>query len=132
MADEIILTGNTFNTVTGDILRLNTEIEDLGVYNAEYVIVNNNTFNDVEGGIVKLYRGGTDESTFGPHFEMTSNTLNNIGFGKRNKEQASIYVHGVQVANIKDNKFVKSAPIVVEHTVGEPKTEIADNTFDAH
>ena len=61
-----------FNTVTGDILRLNTEIEDLGVYNAEYVIVNNNTFNDVEGGIVKLYRGGTDESTFGPHLEMVN------------------------------------------------------------
>lgn len=131
MADEIIVTGNTFNTVTGDILRLNTEIEDLGVYNAEYVIVNNNTFNNVEGGVLKLYRGGTDESTFGPHFEMTNNTLNNVGLGKRNKEQASIYVHGVQVTNIKDNKFVKSAPIVVEHTVGEPKTEISGNTFDA-
>ena len=47
-----------------------------------------------------------------------------LALGKRNKEHASVYVHGVQVANIKDNTFVKSAPIVVEHTVGEPKTEI--------
>ncbi|MBE0420443.1 chondroitinase-B domain-containing protein [Pseudoalteromonas nigrifaciens] len=131
MADEIILTGNSFTNVTGDILRLNTEIEDLGVYNAEYVTVNNNTFNDVEGSLIKLYRGGTDESTFGPHLEVINNTLNNVGFGARNKAQASIYVHGVQVTNIKENEFVKSAPIVVEHTVGEPKTEISNNTFNA-
>ncbi|CAI86821.1 chondroitinase-B domain-containing protein [Pseudoalteromonas translucida] len=131
MADEIILTGNSFTNVTGDILRLNTEIEDLGVYNAEYVTVNNNTFNDVEGSLIKLYRGGTDESTFGPHLEVINNTLNNVGFGVRNKAQASIYVHGVQVTNIKENEFVKSAPIVVEHTVGEPKTEISNNTFNA-
>lgn len=131
MADEVILTGNSFTNVTGDILRLNTEIEDLGVYNAEYVTVNNNTFNDVEGSLIKLYRGGTDESTFGPHLEVINNTLNNVGFGARNKAQASIYVHGVQVTNIKENEFVKSAPIVVEHTVGEPKTEISNNTFNA-
>ena len=130
MADEIVLTGNTFNKVTGDILRLNTEVEDLGIYNAEYVILKNNTFNDVDGSIVKLYRGGTDESTFGPHLEMVNNKLNNVGLGKRNKEHDSVYVHGVQVTNIKDNTFVKSAPIVIEHTVGEPKTEITNNTFD--
>ena len=130
MADEIVLTGNSFNKVTGDILRLNTEVEDLGIYNAEYVILKNNTFNDVDGSIVKLYRGGTDESTFGPHLEMVNNKLNNVGLGKRNKEHDSVYVHGVQVTNIKDNTFVKSAPIIVEHTVGEPKTEITNNTFD--
>jgi len=62
---------------------------------------------------------------------MSNNTLNNVGLGKRNKEQASVYVHGVQVTNIKSNKFIKSAPVVVEHTVGEPKTEISNNTFNA-
>ena len=62
---------------------------------------------------------------------MINNTLKNVGFGARNKAQASIYVHGVQVTNIKENEFVKSAPIVVEHTVGEPKTEISNNTFNA-
>lgn len=131
MADEVLLMGNTFNNVSGDIIRLNTEIEDLGVYNAEYVTVKHNRFNDVQGSVVKLYRGGSDESTFGPHLEMANNTLSNVGFGKRNKEQASIYVHGVQVSNITQNKFVSSAPIVVEHTVGEPKTAITNNTFTA-
>ncbi|MBQ4800537.1 alginate lyase [Pseudoalteromonas sp. MMG006] len=131
MADEVVLTSNTFDNVTGNIISLNTEIEDLGIYNAEYVIVKNNTFNNVDGALLKLYRGGSDESTFGPHLQMSNNTLNNVGLGKRNKEQASVYVHGVQVTNISDNQFVESAPIVVEHTVGEPKTQILNNTFNA-
>ncbi len=129
-ADEITLSNNAFENVTGDILRLNSEIEDLGIYNAEYVTLESNTFNNIEGGIVKLYRGGSDESTFGPHLSMTHNTLNNVGLGKRNKANASLYVHGVQVTSIKNNRFVQSAPIVVEHTVGEPKTTITNNTFD--
>ncbi|GEB72340.1 alginate lyase [Pseudoalteromonas carrageenovora] len=131
MADEVVLTSNTFDNVTGNVISLNTEIEDLGIYNAEYVIVKNNTFDNVDGALLKLYRGGSDESTFGPHLQMSNNTLNNVGLGKRNKEQASVYVHGVQVTNIKSNKFIKSAPLVVEHTVGEPKTEISNNTFNA-
>ena len=130
-ADEITLMGNTFENVTGDILRLNTEIEDLGIYNAEYVTVKNNTFNNVQGAVVKLYRGGTDESTFGPLLHMADNTLNQVGYGKRNKNKSSLYLHGVQVANILQNTLVKSAPIVVEHTVGEPITVIKNNLFDA-
>lgn len=131
MADDITLVNNTFKNVTGDILRLNTEIEDLGIYNAEYVTLKNNTFNEVAGGVVKLYRGGSDESTFGPHLLMTNNTLTKVGLGKRNKAQASVYAHGVQVTNIASNVFEKSAPIKIEHTVGEPITAITDNTFDA-
>ena len=131
MADTIVLNNNTFNEITGDVLRLNTEIEDLGVYNAEYVTVTGNSFKNVKGSLVKLYRGGSDESTFGPHFEMKNNTLNNVGLGKRNKEKASIYVHGVQLTEIENNEFVNSAPVVIEHTVGEPITEVSRNTFDA-
>jgi poly(beta-D-mannuronate) lyase len=130
-ADEITLTNNTFNQVTGDILRLNTEIEDLGIYNAEYVTLTENSFTNVEGAVVKLYRGGTDESTFGPHIQMANNTLNNVGLGKRNSNKASLYLHGVQVTNVDSNHIINSAPIVVEHTVGEPQTVISSNIFDA-
>ncbi len=62
---------------------------------------------------------------------MTNNTLANVGLGKRNKSNASVYLHGVQVTNIDSNTFVKSAPIVIEHTVGEPNTLIVNNTFDS-
>ncbi|MBU1438412.1 MAG: alginate lyase [Gammaproteobacteria bacterium] len=130
-ADEITLMGNTFDNVTGDILLLNTEIEDLGIYNAEYVTVKNNTFNNVQGAVVKLYRGGTDESTFGPNLLMADNTLNQVGYGSRNKNKSSLYLHGVQVANILQNTLVGSAPITVEHTVGEPITVIKGNLFDS-
>ena len=130
-ADSIELSGNTFRDVTGDILQLNTEIEDLGIYNAEYVTLADNTFSRVQGAIVKLYRGGTDESTFGPHFSMTNNTLDGTGKGKRNKQAASIYLHGVQVTDISHNSFSDSAPIVLEHTVGEPNSSITNNVFKA-
>lgn len=130
-ADEITLVGNTFENVTGDILRLNTEIEDLGIYNAEYVTLKGNTFNNVQGAVVKLYRGGTDESTFGPHLVMADNKLNQVGLGKRNKNKSSLYLHGVQVADIAHSALVSSAPIIIEHTVGEPTTVIKGNLFDA-
>lgn len=129
LADEITLINNQFSQVTGDILRLDSEIENLGVYNAEYVTLTNNHFDNVSGALVKLYRGGTDESTFGPHFLLKNNTLNSVGLGKRNKTNASVYLHGVQVTEIAENAFTNSAPIVVEHTVGEPQTRIISNTF---
>lgn len=128
-ADNIELSENTFNGITGDILQLNSEIEDLGIYNAEYVTLHGNNFSQVQGAIIKLYRGGTDESTFGPHFTMTNNTLKYSGKGKRNKQAASVYLHGVQVTDINNNTFTNSAPIVLEHTVGEPKSVIIGNQF---
>lgn len=130
-ADEITLANNTFDNITGDIIRLDSELEDLGIYNAEYVVLKNNKFNDVQGSVAKMYRGGSDESTFGPHLLMTNNQLKNVGSGKRNKSGASLYLHGVQVTNLAKNDWVKSAPIVVEHTVGEPKTVIKNNKFDS-
>jgi poly(beta-D-mannuronate) lyase len=121
-ANLIELKGNEFKSVTGDLLRLDKEIEDLGIYNAEYVTLADNTFSNVEGAVVKLYRGGSDESTFGPHLTMTNNQLINVGSGKRNKTQASLYL-----TNVLDNTIAESAVIKIEHTVGEPQTRIINN-----
>ncbi|ASP48657.1 polysaccharide lyase 6 family protein [Cognaticolwellia beringensis] len=128
-ADYIELTDNHFSNITGDFLRLNKEIEDLGIYNAEYVILKNNTFDNVQGALVNLYRGGTDESTFGPHLAMFDNTIKNSGKGKRNKSASSLYLHGVQVTNVESNTFNNTANIVIEHTVGEPITAVKNNLF---
>ena len=130
-ADAITLSNNTFTSVSGDILRLDKEIEDYGIYNAEYVTLEQNTFTDIQGGVLKLYRGGTDESTFGPHLLMTNNVLNNVGNGKRNKKGASVFLHGVQVTDVQSNEFIQSAPLIIDHTVGEPITSVIDNTFTA-
>ncbi|WP_299597254.1 chondroitinase-B domain-containing protein [uncultured Microbulbifer sp.] len=126
-ADNITLVNNHFENITGDLLKLNKETDDLGVYNAEYVTVTGNTFKNVQGALVDLYRGGTDESTFGPHLDFSENTVANSGKGKRNKAQALIKLHGVQVTSIHDNRIEDSAGIDVEHTVGEPVTRIANN-----
>ncbi|WP_371194738.1 polysaccharide lyase 6 family protein [Glaciecola sp. SC05] len=130
LADDILIKDSTFTNITGDILRLNKEQDDLGIYNAEYVTFQNSSFDNVQGAIAKIYRGGTDESTFGPHFLFTNNTLSNIGLGKRNKSGASIYLHGVQDTDMIDNTFNSSADIIIEHTVGEPQTLIQNNRFN--
>jgi poly(beta-D-mannuronate) lyase len=126
-AQSIDVENNVFENITGDIFRLNKEVDDLGVYNAEYLNVINNTFKNVEGQLANLYRGGTDESTFGPHILMKDNAINNVGNGKRNKSKAAITLHGVQVSSIESNTFVNSGLINIEHTVGEPITVVKNN-----
>jgi poly(beta-D-mannuronate) lyase len=128
-ADYIVLVNNTFKNITGDVLQLDAEIEDLGIYNAEFLTLNDNTFENIDGSIVKLYRGGTDESTFGPLLTVSGNSISGVGLGSRNKSSASFYLHGVQRSDISQNEFVSSAPIIIEHTVGEPKTVIDSNVF---
>ncbi|WP_111979845.1 chondroitinase-B domain-containing protein [Algibacillus agarilyticus] len=130
-ASEINITNSTFINVTGDIFRLNKETDDLGIYNAEYLRLNGNTFTDVGGALVKLYRGGRDESTFGPHIYMQNNQLENVGHDKRNKSKSALVLHGVQVTDVVNNVFKNTAGVNVEHTVGEPVTNISHNQFDA-
>jgi poly(beta-D-mannuronate) lyase len=130
MANEITIKNSQFNNVTGDILKLNKETDDLGIYNAEYVTLENNQFSNVKGAVVELYRGGSDESTFGPHLLVKNNRFENVGFGKKNKSQASLLIHGVQVTVVDHNEFINSQPIVLNHTVGEPKSTISNNTFN--
>ncbi len=130
LAESVSINNSQFSNITGDILRLDKEYEDLGIYNAEYVTVKNSQFADVKGAVAKVYRGGTDESTFGPHVTLTNNKFNNVGKGKRNKQNALAWLHGVQVTDIEGNEFKDTAGILVEHTVGEPKTNIENNVYD--
>ena len=130
LATDITVTNSTFNNITGDLFRLNKETDDLGIYNASYLTITGNVINKVGGALVKLYRGGRDESTFGPHLLFSKNTVTDSGKEKRNKSKALIALHGVQVTNIADNTITNSAGISVEHTNGEPRTDISNNTFN--
>lgn len=130
-ADHIVIKDSAFADVTGAILKLDREFEDFGIYNAEYVAITGSSFENVGGAIVDFYRGGTDESTFGPHFLLERSRINGVGRDKRNKMRASVHLHGVQVTNIHGNTFVDSKPIIVNHTVGEPQTRIESNVFGA-
>ena len=129
MADSITISNSVFENITGDILRLNKEQDDLGIYNVEYLTIVNSQFKDIQGAVAKIYRGGTDESTFGPHVYIHNSRFENIGKGKRNKHRASLYLHGVQDTDLLDNQFLDLLPVVIEHTVGEPQTLIENNVF---
>lgn len=128
-ADNIEIRNSSFRNVTGAILSLDKESDDYGIYNSEYVTITDSVFESIEGDLVDFYRGGTDESTFGPHFELHGSVLDSVGGGSRNKSKSSILLHGVQVSNVSNNQFFDSQPLTIFHTVGEPVTKIIGNEF---
>ena len=130
-ADRIEISNSVFRNITGHVLTLAQETDDLGLYNGEYISITGSTFQNIEGALADIYRGGTDESTFGPHFELRSSSLESVGNGSRNKSAAAIRLLGVQAADIFDNSFVDSQPVRVIHTVGDPVTRLGDNRFEA-
>jgi poly(beta-D-mannuronate) lyase len=130
-ADRILIDNSTFRNITGAVLELGKESDDLGLYNAEYVTISDSRFEKVGKALVVLYRGGTDESTFGPHLAVTESSFEDLGNNSRNKTGASLSLHGVQVASIHENHFLDSRPIKVMQTVGEPITVIRENHFEA-
>ncbi|MEM8981785.1 MAG: polysaccharide lyase 6 family protein [Pseudomonadota bacterium] len=125
-ADRIEILASEMTNVTGSILALDKETDDLGIYNAENVRIADSVFTDVQGAVANLYRGGTDESTFGPIVSIADTTFTNVGLGKRNKSRASMLFHGVQNLNIVDSRWVDSAPLELFLTNGEPITNISD------
>jgi poly(beta-D-mannuronate) lyase len=129
LADRIDIRDSVFRNVSGSVLELNLETDDLGMYNAEYVAIVDSTFTGIGEAVADLYRGGTDESTFGPHFELRGSTLDNVGHSKRNRSGAAVRLLGVQRADVIDNVFTGSRPLRVELTVGDPVTVIRSNTF---
>ena len=129
-ADHITFENSKVENITGAVFQLDKEDDDYGIYNAEYLTITDSTFKEIGGDLVDYYRGGRDESTFGPHFNMTGSTLDNVGHNSRNASGSSILLHGVQVTNVSGNTFKNLAPVIINHTVGEPKTKIIKNAFE--
>jgi len=123
-ADAIEILDTEMTNITGSILSLDKETEDLGIYNVENVSIKGSTFKDIQGSVASIYRGGTDESTFGPIIIVEGNEFTNTGLGARNKSQASLKFHGVQKLNISDSNWKDSAPLELYLTNGEPITVI--------
>ena len=129
MADNIVIKKSKFKNISGSILKLDAETDNYGIYNAEYVNIHDSTFDNIGGAIVDYYRGGTDESTFGPHFSMTDSLVSNVGSAKKNWNKTSLYLHGVQVSHVEGNRFENNLPLLINHTVGEPVTKFINNEF---
>jgi poly(beta-D-mannuronate) lyase len=127
-ADKVEIRNSQFKDISGTVIKMNSENDDRGYYNGEYVTIADSTFENV-GAIADIYRCCTDESTFGPHVSITGSQAVEVGSDK-DAEAASIKLLGVQVINIQGNDFKNSTPIQVRETVGEPITVINDNHFE--
>lgn len=118
LADLIRLEAVTVEGLTGSVISAHADTQDLGTYNAEQVQITDSTFRDIVGPAVDLYRGGTDESTFGPRLTLTGSTFERVGAA--GAEPGAIKLHGVQRAELTGNRFDSSGPVRFHRQVGEP------------
>lgn len=128
-ADTISVQNSRFINITGSIAALDKETDDIGAYNVEYFLMKNNTITDLQGAALRLYRGGKDESTFGPFLEIEHNVFDNVGYGKKNKYKAAISLYGVQETDIKNNIFKDSKALNMHLVVGEPIVKVRNNAL---
>lgn len=128
-ADTISIKNSKFKNISGHIAALDKETDDIGAYNVEYFIMQNNVVTDLQGAALRLYRGGKDESTFGPFLEVNHNVFNNVGFGKKNKYNSAMSLYGVQVNTIQNNNFNNTKGLKMHLVVGEPIVNIVNNNY---
>ena len=128
-ADSVHIINTQMSNVTGAVMTMDMEVEDLGIYNVENVKIINSTFKDVKHEIANIYRGGTDESTFGPIVTIADVEVISSGKGKRNQAEASFRFHGVQFLDVDNLKIRDSEGIDLFMTNGEPITKLSNITF---
>jgi len=135
LADHVTITDSSFEGITGTIVSAKAETEDYGQYNVEYLTIEDSSFARIGGPVADIYRGGRDESTFGPNVTISANTLSDVGFAATNGTGGSVNLHGVQIARIDENTLSASAPLRIVHTVGTPSTTphraaLSGNVYD--
>ena len=125
MAALIALRRMTISDVSGAVVSAAAETDDKGAYNAERVEIEGGVFRQVGGGVVDLYRGGTDESTFGPTLKVSGALFDHVG----SPEIPAVLMRGVQHAELRGNRLIDSGPVRFTHTVGDPVLLVSDNQF---
>lgn len=128
LAERIRLERVGVERATGSVIAAHTETADLGTYNAEVVEVIDSTFRDITGPVVDLYRGGADESTFGPRLTLTGSTFERSGRG--GDEAGVLMLYGVQRTEARDNRFIDSGPPRFFRRVGDPVFVWTDNRLE--
>ncbi|WP_179353150.1 polysaccharide lyase 6 family protein [Winogradskyella vidalii] len=128
-ADIISIQNSTFENITGHIAALDKETDDIGAYNVEHFVMKNNLFTNIQGAALRLYRGGKDESTFGPFLNVNHNVFDNVGYGSKNKYKAMMSLYGVQVNDITNNIFTNCKRMKMHLVVGEPIVNIINNNL---
>lgn len=125
LAARIAVSNTTVSNISGSVIAVAAETDDLGTYNAEQVDIVASRFQNISGPLLNLYRGGTDESTFGPSLRVHGNQLDNVG----RADDTSLRLHGVQTATLTDNQFLRSGRVRFSHRVGEPRLTAHGNVL---
>lgn len=124
--DEITVTDSTFRDVSGTVFKIDEETDDYGIYNVEFLTIDRSRFENVGGSIASVYRGGRDESTFGPHIDVTGSHFDNIGRGV-----APLFLlHGFQKASFVGNTVSGANPLDMTITTGLPVYTETGNRVD--
>lgn len=121
--DRVEINNSSFSNISGIPFRFDAETDDYGIYNVEYLIIKDSSFADVQGSIATIYRGGRDESTFGPHAFISGSSFSNIGGG----EAPLAKLHGPQNIKLVENSVDGSQPVRFVITTGLPKVKVAGN-----
>lgn len=126
--DRVAVRNSRFSDISGTVFKFDAETDDFGIYSVEYLTIDDSQFTNIGGPVASVYRGGRDESTFGPHVWVTGSAFD--GVGTRGQAPAMV-LHGVQNMDITGNTFAHANPVAFTITTGKPKTVVTDNVVAA-
>lgn len=121
--DRVEVTNSVFKNISGVPFKFDAETDDFGIYNVEYLIIKNSEFSDLRGAVASIYRGGRDESTFGPHGWISGSSFTNIG----GENTPLAVLHGAQNVKVENNTIRGANPVRHVITTGIPKVVNAGN-----
>ncbi len=121
--DRISIASSNFRNVSGAILKLDAETDNFGIYSADVVDISDSEFEQVTEPVVSVYRGGTDESTFGPTVRIRTSSFKAVGAGKA----PILLLHGVQNLELSANSTDSALGAELVITTGTPVLSVTDN-----
>ncbi|KCZ93451.1 chondroitinase-B domain-containing protein [Hyphomonas johnsonii] len=124
--DRIDVENSDFENISGAVFKLDEETDDYGIYNAEFLSIRDSHFKMIGGPIAAVYRGGRDESTFGPHVDVTGSSFETVANG----DQPLMELYGIQKGSFTGNTVVGAKPIALTFTTGLPVFTSSGNTID--
>lgn len=119
-AQRVEIRDSVFTGVSGAVIGVEARNEDDPSYAIERAVISGSRFVDVTR-VADVFRGGRDESTFGPRFTM----MNCVVL----RSPSAVRLSGVLFTQISSNQFSDSGPLEIAHGVGSPTTLVTDNTF---
>jgi len=121
--DRVEVTNSSFKNISGVPFKFDVETDDFGIYNVEYLIIKDSEFSQLRSPVASVYRGGRDESTFGPHGWISGSSFSDVG----DEDTPLVVLHGAQNVKVENNIIDRSNPVRLVITTGIPKVENAGN-----